>query len=211
MSDIMPLFATAPRLKIRIQESLVAYAVGFNIAVSVDVQPIFVIGSYAPVSLEPTLYNTVTGTMQIVRLLSKETLAKKAARHQGGALAFTGVDGNELTGSAPDTGSGSNSPLEQKELFKHIDPEKLLLSRSFNTDIYMKVPNDTHTGLVEKSWMKIVDCRITSRNTNIAMGQLVNEPVSFQGLLATPSRSDDDKFSLDGFVGQKDTSVGEEG
>jgi hypothetical protein len=207
----MPLFATAPRLKLRIQDKLVAYAVGFNIAVSVDIQPVFVIGSYAPISLEPTLYNTVTGTMQIVRLLSSTTLAAKAAVTDPATgnvttpaqLAYAGVDGAELTSSgAPTDGAKSNSPLEQRELFKHVDPEKLLLSRTFDVAVYMKVPNAAGDGLEELAWMAIRDCRITSRNTNIAMGQLVNEPVSFQGLLATHTSDPTNQFEKDGSVTQ---------
>jgi hypothetical protein len=42
--------------------------------------------------------------------------------------------------------------------------------------------------------MKIVNCRITGRNTNITMGQIVNEPVNFQGLLAL---NVDSGFELD--------------
>jgi len=57
--------------------------------------------------------------------------------------------------------------------------------------------------VVEIAWMKILNCRITSRNTNISMGQLVNEPLNFQGLIAMSDVSDADaEFKPDNGVPQ---------
>jgi hypothetical protein len=63
-----------------------------------------------------------------------------------------------------------------------------------------------NTQLQEVPWMNIQSCRITSRNTNISMGQLVNEPLNFQGLLATHSIQGTDfitEYALDGKVKQE--------
>jgi hypothetical protein len=210
MANLKPLFATAPRIKVYIQDKVVAYAVGFNLNVSVEVQPVFVLGQFAPVSLEPTMYNIVTGTMQIVRLSAQSrTAASDAATNQVGlegalqqtsnssGLSFGGELKNSVGGPTP-----TNSPLAQKDLFLHLDPSKLLLSESFDVKLYMKVPNANNTGLVEKQWLTVKNCRITSRNTNIAQGQLVNEPLSFQGLLLTHEGDNADVFELDGAVKQ---------
>lgn len=213
MSGLMPQFATAPRLKLYIYDSPVAYAIGFNISVSVDVQPVYVIGKYAPVSLEPTMYNIVTGTMQIVRLVSQEAQNaqnanaenQSALTDQAGRRATAQFDTNsEIVGP---NAISSNTPLQQKELFRHLDPEQLLLSQSFNVRVFMKVPKIEAGNFVtqrplleEKEWMEIQSCRITSRNTNITMGQLVNEPVSFQGLLALNKQGT--QFSLDSATSQ---------
>jgi hypothetical protein len=222
MAAIAPLFASAPRLKLRINSGLVAYAIGFNFRVSVTVQPVFAIGSFEPVALEPTMYNTVTGTIQIVRLLSDPTLTAMLGQTSNKWDSITGDQGstanilesnkvnpdgttagtNELTSTGT---TASNNPVAQADLFRHVTPAQLLFSKAFDMFLYMKVPNKDG-GLDELSWMSINSCRITSRNTNIAMGQLVNEPLNFQGLLArheTDSTNGKTKgFSLDNGTGQ---------
>jgi hypothetical protein len=217
MAGLMTTFATAPRLKLYIQDKAVAYAVGFNINVSVDVQPIYIIGQAAPVSLEPTMYNPVTGVLQIVRLLSGSTrdLVKGLANGSKNS-ALTGTSDSQtseaefaagLESSTPGASTvDTNSLLSQSSLFQHLTPEQLLISRSFDIVVHMKVPKTGATSapfFEEKAWLVIKDCRITSRNTNIAMGQIVNEPLSFQGLLATHS-SDTGvaEFQLDSAVKQ---------
>lgn len=228
MSGLAPLFTTAPRLKLYIYDQPVAYAVGFNISISVDVQPVYVIGQYAPVSLEPTMYNIVSGTMQIVRLVSQTTQtalnssaeSQKQLTNQASKRATADFANIDAAGEATSAVGLSNSPLQQSELFKHLDPAQLLKTQSFNVRIFMKVPKiesgafvnsssgpqsnqNLTNGLEEKEWFEIQGCRITSRNTNITMSQLVNEPVSFQGLLATHTSSDSVKFKLDSAINQK--------
>lgn len=235
---IAPLFTTAPRIKLKIGGVNIAYAIGLNINVSVNIQPVSIIGKFGPVSLEPTLYNTVTGTMQIIRLVSKESLQNQltAAAAVNAANSFNNQatasidnNGNEviaesqiLPSSATEGFTGdSNSPLSQQSLHRHMSPKTVLLSRTFDFDLYMKVPNSANNAVqdlmgtqnptgddltnipstdlyTEVPWMRIEKVRISSRNTNIALGQLVNEPVSFQGLLATPVNLDEQSmFELD--------------
>ena len=217
MSALQPLFASAPRIKLYIDQQLVAYAIGFNFNVSVDVQPVFILGKYGPAALEPTMYNTVTGTLQIVRLKNPTVIANSGGKTSIKTAALAA--GTEATGSV----TATNAPISQKELFKHITPGQLILSQAFNMQLYMKIPSLeaaavaavaatastdavpakaailSKIALEEVEWMRIEGCRITSRNTNISMGQLVNEPLNFQGLLATHASS---SFALDGKVTQ---------
>lgn len=197
---IRPLFSSAPRCKIYISGITVAYAIGFNFNLSVEVQPVMTIGSYGPVSLEPTMYNTVTGTIQIVRLRENST---------------------EFTNS-----------LSQGNLFRHLDPGQILLTESFEIKVFRRGLTKAGQSYVESSvstvedvttatlttkeatadsstvnehlWLQIQDCRITSSNTNISMGQLVNQPVNFQGLMATAKIGDEDTggFLKDDFATQ---------
>ena len=195
--SLRPLFSSAPRIKIRANSKLIGYAIGFSVNVSVDVQPVYVIGEYAPVALEPNLYRPVTGSMQIVRL---RDLAA------GGSLAgFVKNAKGETVASTDPTLAANNSPLDQKALFKHLEPQTILFSQTFDIDLYMKVPTsetaDSVLTTTEALWMTIKDCRIVSRNTNISMGQLVNEPLNFQGLLVSPT-DETAAFSLDSSVKQ---------
>ena len=195
--SLRPLFSSAPRIKIRANGQLIGYAIGFSVNVSVDVQPVYVIGEYAPVALEPNLYRPVTGSMQIVRL--------RDLTAGGSQAGFVKNAKGETVASTDPTLAANNSPLDQKALFKHLEPQTILFSQTFDIDLYMKVPtSETAAGVLtttEAHWMTIKDCRIVSRNTNISMGQLVNEPLNFQGLLVSPS-GDTPAFSLDSSVKQ---------
>ena len=220
---IAPLFTTAPRVKIKIGGNSIAFAIGMNINVSVAVQPVQVIGKFGPISLEPTMYNIVTGTMQIIRLISTQDMANVSALLQKASAAGV-LDEQAIPPTAAVNSEGeqvqqvkdattiigdSNNPIAQNALIRHMDPRSVLLSTTFDMQLYMRIPDATiaavktamTTGdvapgalnlndpkspvLKEVAWMTIQDCRITSRNINISVGQLVNEPVSFQGLMLT--------------------------
>jgi hypothetical protein len=217
MSGAMPLFATAPRLKIYIKDQPVAYALGFNINISVEVQDVYVIGQYAPVTNEPTMYNLVTGTMQIQRLVSQTTQNQLNAlagavdqlTDQNGRRAVADFANTAQGGESTTVSGTSNSILAQSELTRHLDPTKVLTSQAFNIRVYMKVPKidggnfaTTTPILEEKEWMQIQNCRITSESMNITMGQLVNIPVNFQGLLATSAIAGLTQFQLDNAIKQ---------
>lgn len=232
-----PLFTSAPRIKIKINGVDIAYGVGLNIGVNIAQQPVNVIGKFGPISIEPTLYNPVTGTFQILRLLTQEQVSERIAAanalnqlskfNQQPSQAAVSENGNENTTTAIPGSSAfdSNNPLSQQELHRHMSPRSVLLSRAFDIDLYMKVPNvanpavanlladegtdlqnitsDTNSDLfVEVPWMRIQNVRVSSRNTNITMGQIVNEPVSFQGLLLSPIVEEQQLFDLD--AGQTD-------
>jgi hypothetical protein len=187
MAGILPLFNSAPRIKIRLDGKTLAYAIGFNIGISIDVQPVNIIGTFQPVSLEPTMYNIVTGTMQIIRLISQQqredikNLAKTNENKQVVDSPSYVVDYEQDT---------ANSPIKRGGLYQHLDPRQVLSSRSFNIDLYIRVPvaGAVFNGETDEVlWMSVRDCRITSRNTNISMGSLTNEPLTFQGIYASPT------------------------
>jgi hypothetical protein len=206
--SIRPLFTSAPRLKLRIGSETIGYAIGFNVNVSVGVEPVYVIGEYGPVALEPTMYNVVTGAIQIVRLRSSESLTAALAASGAGALVSTAAAGKVAVKDGT-AGQTTNSILNQQNLFRMLDPAQVLLTRTFDIDVYIRVPvidqnsklvngenltpgdfqidlqsNKESNGILEEfNLMTVKDVRITSRNTNITMGTLVNEPVTFQGLL----------------------------
>lgn len=217
----VPLFTSAPRIKLYIGKNAIAYAVGFNINISIDVQPVQVIGKFGPASLEPTMYNPVAGTMQIMRLLSSSSMTNMKDRVQKAGITKEYVNQNIAISAGKDSDGkeiynyenisssvdefSSNNPLSQNKIHLHLDPENVLVSQTFNMDLYMKVPNeavvvkatDTTQGSAELSyptksvpWLRIKNVRVTSRNTNITLGQIVNEPVNFQGIMATPINGD---------------------
>jgi hypothetical protein len=166
-------------MKLYLNGQTLAYAVGFNVGISIDVQPVSIIGSHQPIALEPLMYNVVNGTLQILRLFSNRTATKAAVDTDNAQIKAPASVIQEATKD------GANSPLARSELYKHLDPRNVLTSRSFDIDLYVRVPGVDNASDNEVRWMTIKDCRITSRNTNIAMGSLTNEPLTFQGILAT--------------------------
>lgn len=222
-AGLAPLFTSAPRLKIKIDGVHVAYAIGFSLNISVDVQPVQVIGQFGLMSLEPTMYNTVTGTMQIIPLVTGTTKAAQLGAAAG--LVNPLIDTTTTTTTKDSTGketvttatslqvsskADNESILSINGLYRHLDPTKVLSSRTFDMQLCLVVPTivapttaiDGELTLngTEEVWLTLKYCRLVSRNTNVAHGQLVNSPVNFQALLATPNDSD---FSLDSLTKEK--------
>lgn len=240
----MPLFAAAPRVHLQIGNHSLAYAIGFNFNLSVDVTPVYAIGQYNAVALEPTYHNVVTGTIQIQRLSHSDARtanikgadlftknALSGANVPSNATAWNGDSLNSTNSSTSDlTGVGNTNPVlgSPGTLFAHLDPSSVLLSQLFDMDVYLAVQNGVtaakevvdaqknpitqfdkngnlqtevtqslDTGSVLTHWFSIKGCRITSRNTNITFGQIVNEPVSFNGLLAVPYANGAALFTAD--------------
>jgi len=217
MSGKKPLFLSAPRMIIRLDGQTLAFAIGLSLNVRVDVQPIMAIGSIKAVSLEPIMVQPVTGTLQIVRLASLKSRSERLASAeqlmdnnvmQGTSAIARNLQGETISTVTKDGASVSavsNSILGMGNLNAHLDPEQVLISQTFDLDVYinitssMAVPNAPSAS--EKSWFRIKDCRLVSRNTNIRLGALVNEPVSFQGLLATPfDPAGGEQFQMDTHV-----------
>jgi hypothetical protein len=195
MSKVLPLFAAAPRLKIKVNDIDIAYAIGLNMNVSIDVVPVKILGQFEIASLEPTAYNPVTGTFRVIRLLNPTSRAeiKKAADTGKTKLLGTGAT---LAPAVEDAvASSSSSVLSQSYLHRHLDPTKVLISQTFDIELYLKIPKMTlvggvvtaYTGDVEESFIKLQDCRVVGMDGEIAPGRLLEEPLSFQGLLAVNS------------------------
>jgi hypothetical protein len=211
---------SAPRIVLSLGNSILGYAIGFNFNISIEVQPITIIGSLAPIALEPTFYNVVTGTMQVVRLASPKaradalTNAKNDMAQAGKAETFTalnwdGTNTNIVSNPASIVTKAGETITSKSNIWTHLDPRLVLISRLFNMNVSVKVPvvnaetvytkspspitfDSTSEKITvddaklwdSKSWLSIQGCRLTGRSANLSTAQLVNEPVTFQGLLA---------------------------
>jgi hypothetical protein len=190
MSNILPLFAAAPRLKIKVNGVDIAYAVGLNMNVSIDVVPVKILGQFEIASLEPSMYNPVTGTFRVIRLLNPATQTAMKTASESGRTSLLGAT-TVLNPSVTNT-AASSSVLSQSFLHRHLDPTKVLISQTFDIELFLKIPKMTltgnsvsaYTGDLEESFLKILDCRVVGMDGEIAPGRLLEEPLSFQGLLA---------------------------
>ena len=212
-----PLFNSAPRIKLRIGDKTIAFAIGLNLSVSVDIVPIQVMGQFGPVSLEPTMYQPVTGTLQIQKLLSSKGRQNLKDTVEGvGNQEFTQY--SVLPETETPTLLDESNWTASNTIYTHLDPTKVLASETFTIDLYLSVPTlekkqnaDKQvfysTSFEEKPWMRVSDVRLISRNVNISLGQIVNEPVSFQGLLLTPYvPTDGEDFTFKKDVGPSQTN-----
>jgi hypothetical protein len=208
MAGKKPLFVSAPRLVLGMRDSdgkfhKLAFAIGLSLNVSVDVAPVRCLGDFSPVSYEPLMYQPVTGTFQIIRLQAKKLKDLRVAAAKALYEKSKIISATNMAASVPDVDNGIT---QQGMLAAHLDPSKVLASESFDIEIYLNVNGYGHavqevtvsnlneTDPTKKAadtsatklinFMKIIDCRLTSRNINIAQGQLVNEPLNFMGLLA---------------------------
>lgn len=210
MAGKKPLFSSAPRLQIKIGENPVAYAIGFNMNMSVNLQPVNVIGAYAPISYEPTLVNLVTGSMQIVKLIpvNVQTTIKDLSGKTDAKNVLTNANNNTQANSAI---SGNAIP-EVHALQRHLDPRFIMLSESFDITLRLtQVATSLHTGVKHtsvstliddqqlengeekiKTQIEIKDCRLTGRSSGISLGQLMNETVQWEGLITNETGFDAD-------------------
>lgn len=209
MAGKRPLFSSAPRIQIKINGNPVAYAVGFNMNMSVNVQPVRVLGAYSPVSYEPTLVNVVSGSMQILKLIppNVQTGIKNLAGKGGASNILTNANDNTAAAAAV---SGNSVP-EVHALQRHLDPRFIMLSETFDITIRLtQVAGALHTGIRHTSVSSLVDslqgenseviqtqieareCRLVGRSANISLGQLLNETVQWEGLITSDSAIDGD-------------------
>jgi hypothetical protein len=214
MAGLLPTFATAPRMVIKIAGQNLAMAIGFNFNLTVDVQPVYVIGELRPIALEPTMYGIVTGTLQIMKIATaagrqaridnskgpdfQDTFVESTATNAKALLSSNVASSSVTTGEA--ALDSDNSQLSLTELLAHFTPEKILASKTFDIDVYTLDHTDASakTALATKAgdpiskgaenlFVSIKNCRFTSRNVNIAMGSFTNTPLNFMGLLAVDS------------------------
>jgi hypothetical protein len=213
MSGIKPLFVSAPRLLIRFNTTNVAYAVGISIDVSVDVRPVFTLGQFGALSYEPTMYQPVRGSMQLLKLIPQDNPGASAGVGAAAAAIASNLQDNRSaanfkTGAqspfnSSDNGWNSgaaqlqkdNSLLKVDSTFRHLDPTRILLSSSFDITMYLNVDHDAKNAI---QFMNITDCRLTGRSVSIAIGQLLAEPVTFEGLLAQSAGFSADALLKDG-------------
>lgn len=216
MADKLPLFAAAPLCKIIISGTEIAYAVGLSVNVGINLQEIRVLGQYEVESIEPLAMMPVTGSFQVIRLLTPKTRTDTTtlAASETNTLVRTAGEIKDVKGLSKDaviessvpSDNGSGALTGSSELAKHLDPRTILLSTSFDIIIKMKTPSvKVKVGDVE-SWtegshttfMVIKDCRLSGASASISPGALLTESVEFQGLLAVRYKGEESVIESSG-------------
>jgi len=232
MSGMMPLFVAAPRVILKVADVIIGYAIGLRVNVTLDIERVKILGQFEPIAIEPMFLPPCSGTFRVVRLLSFDSRSANAgaanATRDNNVTDPAAVGSTTAFGSSVATGPAagglltepaSGSVLGQGTLSRHLDPEKILYSQTFDMDLYIKVPNiaagDLGTDNIlnananildpnsaaavyfEEHFLKVKDCRLTGASVDLTPGRLLEEPFSFEGLIAQTMRAGVAQQNLD--------------
>lgn len=160
-------FASGSNLAIVIGDTVMAFATNLSWSDDVSHTAVGGIGAYDYQALEPLQY-IARGSLTLTRY---------------GSEAWNAIDSNGKTtpdrtvaGIFPTTkgnGGDGNSMLRGP----HFNPSKLLLSRTFDIDVYERTSDGA--GATGTKIFTIHDCRMTNYSITFTPGQLVSENVSF--------------------------------
>lgn len=179
MAGQVPSFITGANAKIKAGGITFAYAQDVGYRVSVDVIPVETMGRYEVVSHEPVNYS-VAGELAVVRYT-------KYAQENGMPGAAEG--GNGMGNVNWKIGGGKASD--------HINPGNLLMSKTWDLEVFQKIQDDQGkietVGGNEGAFIKISDCRFTSRGAGLNKRGILVDRYSFVGILAS-----DDSFTATG-------------
>lgn len=218
----IPFFMSGPRLVIRADGRVLAFAVGLDITVSRNVQTVYQFGQVSPVANQVTLYNGVTGSMQIIKLADVDARASKEAAlpantNGNGSVAASGniavpdINGAEGNHFIPKQNIESSVLNYTSNLQKQLDPELVLLSSTFDIEVYQTYPNpDQDNKYLVKKHFTIKNVRLNSRGTTIAPGSLTSESVGFVGtLFVSEGRDGPDDLPSDQRIDRADNGASE--
>jgi len=181
MAGQLPTFLSGANLIIRIGEIRVAFAQSLSFQRNVSHTAVMGIGAYDVLALEPTGF-AASGSVQITRW-TDEMLDKRLDKN-------TRPDAMEKTEKR--NGLAGNSVVDTKAM----NPAQLLLSSTFDIEVYEKDPKTAVAERLEGKLLFVLrDCRIANYNFNFVPGELLIENISFQ------CRRIEDKVADEGLSG----------
>lgn len=199
MTGKAPTFTSGARVRVRINGKTVAHAVGVNVGFSVQVDPTYVMGEYGPIGSEVVGYSGVQGSIQILQVapatmrqaattIVSELVSNDTTMPNGTAPAIPNQEYRTAAQSTKTAIQDGSSLLSTENLALHLDPARVLLSRTFDLEFWLKVV-DTTGKIVEVKQMTVQDARLTSRSASVAQGQVVGQQFDFMGILLLNPRA----------------------
>ena len=163
MAGKIPSFITGANAKIKVAGITIAYAQDVSYSTTVTTIPIETMGRYEVVSNEPVAY-FVDGGLSVIR--------------------YTNIaDGDNGPGQAAATGNSvaqwafSGNP--ERNAFDHFNPGKLLVSETWDLEIFQKNGEGDPVAVV-----KLRDCRFTRKGGAINKRGILVEQFAFNAILA---------------------------
>lgn len=176
-----PSYITGASARVKFDDINVAYAANVSYRASTQTVPIEVMGRYEAVSHEPILY-VAEGTLDVVRY------TKQAAGVFGNSTAAA-ENGNDL-GQWNQRANGT----EEKRAFDHFDPASMLMSHTFDLEVFQKTAGHTiatdgdGNQKVEVSQeltnvAKLINCRFTRLAGAVDKRGVLVERLAFSAIL----------------------------
>lgn len=155
---------TGSNAKIKVNGITLAYATDIQYATQTQSIPVETMGRYEVVSNEP-IASIVSGNFTVVRYT-------------------TGAKSGDLMKAAASGGNGVGNwkPSGGEGLDSHFDPAKILLSKTFDVEIYRKgegADGSPNTG--GEKIITITDCRLTSKSGSLNKRGIYMESFAFVG------------------------------
>jgi hypothetical protein len=166
MAGLVSSFLNGSNLVIKIGTTTVAFAQGISMSDDIGHVPIGGIGSFGYSAIEPLQYSA-RGNLQILRY-SNKTLAGRNTETSASIPA-------RVTPNKDNVSQDGNSMLHRV----HFNPRKLILSRTFNIDIYERVGTGSVVNTDLKLSYTLEDCRLTSYSMTFTPNQAISEQVGF--------------------------------
>lgn len=170
MANIKPGFVTGANAKVKVFDETLAYCSDVSYNVTIQTIPVESMGKYEVHSNEPVAY-TVDGTLSIIRYTKRAT--------------DSGIADTNDPGNAPSEVGAANA----RSLAEHMDPRRMLLSETFDLEIYEKGPQTSD----EREVFRVQDCRLTRRGMTLNKRGVMVDNYAFVGVLAYDR---DDSYSV---------------
>lgn len=184
MAASIPGFLTGANLVIRIGDRRIAFAQSLSFQRNVAHTAVMGVGAFDVLALEPTSF-AASGSMQILRWTDEALgVAGFGAADQVDSRPAGSLPDNmqKVVGAKYDAEKNDNVPGNSIIDDTAFNPQKLMLSKTFDIEVYEKAPNDQNglAGVPEKKLLfTLVDCRVRSYGFNFVPGELLIENVSF--------------------------------
>lgn len=159
----LPGFVSGANAKIQLDSKTIAFASDVSYNVDTLTVPVECIGRYEVLSNEPIAYGC-NGTFTIIRYTKQAAVAN-------------------IAGAATDGNSPSKISTVDSNISTHMNPAQMLMSKTFDLEIFQKVDQSGSTIGV----FKISDCRITRRGATLNKRGILVDTYAFVGILATDS------------------------
>lgn len=168
MAGQVPSFITGANAKIKLGSMTMAYAQDVSYSVDVATIPVETIGRYEVVTNEPISYY-VSGTLSVIRYTKS-----------GAGLA--GLPGtNQNVGNS--VNNWVDSTTGDSVVGHQFDPSKIVSSKTFDLEIFSKLPGDVGGTNASESIVKIRDCRLTRKGGSVTKRGLIVDQFAFSAVL----------------------------
>jgi hypothetical protein len=177
MTNMIPSFLSGSRLKLVVNNRILAYASNLSVNDRVSVAPVTGLGSYMADALEPLSY-TVSGSF-VISVYDQATLnAVNGFDTEGkGFTPNRAVNSEEVKDGSGIVYTNGHSFLNRR----HFSPIHMMIQNTFDIEVYERT-GSAATAIATTPSYRIMDVRLTGYSMSFTPGSLIQENLSFIAL-----------------------------